>query len=96
MCATYVALSLKTTGLDPSRDEIIEVGLVRFDDEREIEALHTLVSPGRPIPAEITELTGISDRDVVTAPPHPAVREPLARFVGGSTLVGHNIGLDLR
>ena len=96
MCATYVALSLKTTGLDPSRDEIIEVGLVRFDDEREIEALHTLVSPGRPIPAEITELTGISDRDVVTAPPLPAVRERLARFVGGSTLVGHNIGLDLR
>jgi predicted DnaQ family exonuclease/DinG family helicase len=96
MPATYVALDLGTTGLDPSRDEIIEIGLVRFDDERELDALHTLIHPGRPIPADVTELTGISDQDVVTAPPLSAVRGRVARFVGDSILVGHDVGFHLR
>ncbi len=91
----YVALDIETTGLEPSRDEIIEIGLVRFGPDGETAALETLVNPGRPIPAHITELTGISDRDVATAPPLSAIRERVARFVGSSIIVGHNIGFDL-
>lgn len=91
----YVALDVETTGLEPSKDEIIEIGLVRFGPEGEIAALETLINPGRPIPTHITQLTGISDRDVATAPPLSAVRERIARFVGSSVIVGHNIGFDL-
>ena len=93
--APYVALDIETTGLEPSRDGIIEIGLVRFGSEGEIAALETLINPGRPIPAHITALTGISDRDVATAPPLAAVRERVARFIGSSIVVGHNIGFDL-
>ena len=95
MPLTYVALDIETTGLEPSRDEIIEIALVRFGAEGETAALQTLINPGRPIPAHITELTGISDQNVTTAPPLSAVRERLARFVGDSTVVGHNIRFDL-
>lgn len=95
MCPTYVALDLETTGLDQSRDEIIEVGAVRFDGQRELDVFQTLVNPGRPIPLSITKLTGITDRDVITAPPFSAVREKLCRFVGDDVVVGHNVAFDL-
>jgi DNA polymerase-3 subunit epsilon len=64
---TYVALDLETTGLNPDKDAIIEVGAVKFRDGEIVEEFTTLVNPGRPIPPEITMITGITDRDVITA-----------------------------
>jgi len=95
MSPVYVALDLETTGLDPSRDVIIEVGAVKFDGHRELAQLGSLVNPGRHIPLKITQLTGISDSDVATAPPFSALRERLLRFVGDAIIVGHNVGFDL-
>ncbi|MBN1259854.1 MAG: DEAD/DEAH box helicase [Anaerolineae bacterium] len=92
---TYVSLDLETTGLDPARDEIIEVGAVRFSGTEEIEAFSSFVDPGRPIPHFVTELTGISDRDVAGAPPARAVIRNLRDFVGRDTVIGHNVGFDL-
>ena len=95
MSPIYVALDLETTGLNPSKDEIIEVGAVRFDGGRELESFSSMVNPGRRIPPAIAELTGIADRDVVTAPPFSALRPKLVRFVGDVPVVGHNIRFDL-
>ncbi|MGC8838290.1 MAG: helicase C-terminal domain-containing protein [Anaerolineae bacterium] len=95
MAQTYVALDLETTGLDPERDAIIEIGAVRFRGERVFETFSTLVNPGRPIPFRIQQLTGITDRDVAGAPPLRAVAGALARFVGPHTVVGHNVAFDL-
>ena len=54
MTSTYVALDLETTGLDPERDRIIEVGAVRFDpDGNELDTLSYIVNPGREVPAFI-------------------------------------------
>jgi len=95
MSPVYVALDLETTGLDPARDVIIEVGAVKFDGHRELAQFGSLVNPGRPIPLKITQLTGISDSDVATAPPFSALRERFLRFVGDAIIVGHNVGFDL-
>lgn len=91
----FVVLDLETTGLDPEHDEIIEIGAVKYDGVREIDALSSFIHPGRPIPLSITELTGISDRDVATAPRFSAVRQSLVRFVGDAIVVGHNVRFDL-
>jgi ATP-dependent DNA helicase DinG len=91
----YVALDLETTGLDPARDEIIEVGAVRFSSEGELSAFETLINPGCPIPSQITRLTGISDSDVTTAPRFSRVRDKLVGFVGDAAIIGHNIRFDL-
>ena len=92
----YVSLDLETTGLNASRDAIIEVGAVKFDDRRELGTFHSLVNPGRPIPFQITQLTGITNQDVITGPPFAALRARLQHFVGEATLVGHNVGFDLQ
>lgn len=95
MPQTYVALDLETTGLDADRDAIIEVGAVKFRDDEELGTLSTFVSPGRPIPLAITELTGIHDQDVSDAPSLHDVLARLARFVGQCPIVGHSVGFDL-
>lgn len=95
MSQVYVALDLETTGLDPERDAIIEIGAVRFRGDRVFETFSSLVNPGRSIPFRIQQLTGITDQDVAHAPPLAAVRAQLLRFVGRHPVVGHNVGFDL-
>jgi DNA polymerase-3 subunit epsilon/ATP-dependent DNA helicase DinG len=95
MARTFVALDLETTGLDAERDAIIEIGAVKFSGDDELDTFSTFVNPGRRIPFEITELTGIRDDDVVGAPSLQSVLPRLARFVGGFPIVGHSVGFDL-
>ncbi|MEK6588737.1 MAG: helicase C-terminal domain-containing protein [Chloroflexota bacterium] len=92
---TLVALDLETTGLDPTRDAIIEIGAVRFRDDRVEQEWSQLVNPGRPLPSFITQLTGISDEMLAEAPRINQVLEPLAAFVGDHPIVGHQIAFDL-
>ena len=93
MNRTYVALDLETTGLDPQRDAIMEIGAVRFrttynDGTIEANVLDTwssLVNPGRPIPIQIQQLTGITQEEVNRARRFSQVMNPLQRFVGGGS-----------
>jgi ATP-dependent DNA helicase DinG len=96
MPETYVALDLETTGLDAERDAIIEVGAVKFCGDQVLDTFNTFVRPGRPIPLQITELTGIRDEDVIDAPSLHDVLPRLERFVGQWPIIGHNVGFDLR
>ncbi len=92
---TFVALDLETTGLDPNRDAIIEVGAVKFRDGEPVEEYHSLINPGRPLPFEISQLTGITDRDLIGKPAFDQVAGAVMRFVGQQSVVGHNVGFDL-
>jgi DNA polymerase-3 subunit epsilon len=65
-----VVVDVETTGLDSEIDEIIELGMVKFEFGRSGEigkakgTFQSFNDPGRPIPAAISELTGINDGDV--------------------------------
>lgn len=94
---TYVALDLETTGLDPKRDAIIEIGAVRFQGRQMLERFHTLVNPQRAIPLRVQQITGIRNADVTTAPPLARVVPELLAFVHSevAAVVAHNAGFDL-
>lgn len=96
MPQTYVALDLETTGLSPDHDAIIEVGAVKFRADKVLDTFSTFIKPGRPIPLQITELTGIRDEDVIDAPSLHDVLPRLERFVGQWPVVGHNVEFDLK
>ncbi len=95
MLDEFVALDLETTGLSLESDLIIEVGATRFDRSGRFENYRTFINPGRSIPPEVVELTGISDADVAGAPRFSEVRETLREFVGTRAIVGQNIAFDL-
>ena len=91
----YVALDLETTGLDPEREEIIEIGAVKFRGTQVLETFETLVNPRRMLPSFIMQLTGITQREVDAAPPMAAVAGQFLAFLGQVPLVGHSVAFDM-
>ena len=59
--AEYVILDLETTGLAPTKDRIIEIGIVMIA-QNAVQAKHSwLIRCDAPIPSEIQKMTGITD-----------------------------------
>jgi DNA polymerase III epsilon subunit family exonuclease len=92
---SIVALDIETTGLDPEKDFVIEIGMVRFSPRRVEDEWSTLINPGRPIPPFITQLTGITDQMVREAPKIQSVFEQIRDFAGNDPILGHNVRFDL-
>ncbi len=95
MLDEFVALDLETTGLNVEHDLIIEVGATRFDRSGRVQNYRTFVNPGRQIPIEVQELTGISNADVAGAPRFSEVRDEVRAFIGDLPIVGQNIAFDI-
>lgn len=87
-----VAIDVETTGISPEKERIIEIGAFRPETG---EVFRTLISPGRPLPERITELTGITDEMLLGAPEEAEAVKAWLEFMEGDTvLLGHNIGFD--
>ncbi|MCW1970084.1 MAG: exonuclease domain-containing protein [Anaerolineae bacterium] len=93
---TLVSLDIETTGLDPERDAILEIGIVKFNGDDILEEWSAIVNPNRDIPPKIIELTGITPEMVRTEGIGlwDALRET-QRVVGTAPIIGHNIQFDL-
>ncbi len=89
-----IFLDVETTGFDKHTDKIIEIGLVKWQDQKIIETFGSLVNPQRNIPKEITLLTGITQEQVATAPLFDDLRDKINDFIGILPVVGHNIQFD--
>ncbi|MBR0448847.1 MAG: DEAD/DEAH box helicase, partial [Peptococcaceae bacterium] len=90
---SFVCVDTETTGLDESA-EIIEIGMVKVIDGVVADRYAQLIRPYRPIPEEITQLTGI-DNDMVENQPHwRDVESAILDFIGDFTLVAHNVSFD--
>ena len=91
----YVVLDIETTGLSRWRDKIIEIAAVKYEKTTEKETYSTLINPGRRIPEKVTELTGITDEDVLEAPKIREVLPELKAFLGDLPIVAHNAPFDM-
>lgn len=94
-----VILDLETTGLDPVRDEIIQVAALRIDPGAPDPVLHlasSLVRPRASIPREILRLTRLDPDAVAAAPSWSTVGPALQAFVGDTAVAGHNVAFDLK
>ena len=90
-----VVFDIETTGLDSISDAITEIGAVIMKDGREIDRFQTFVDPGMPIPAKITQLTGISNDDVKDAPGQKQAVEAFLAFAGDRPICAHNASFDV-
>lgn len=91
----FVALDVETTGFDPQKDDLIEVGVIKFTPQKVLDTFEALINPGQPIPAMVTHITGIKDEFLVSAPSFSEVAPDLLKFIEGIPIVGHNINFDI-
>lgn len=97
---TFVVVDLETTGGRATAtagqpDMITEIGAVKVRGGAVLGQFATLVDPGRDIPPQIVQLTGITTAMVCDAPKIEAVLPMFLEFARGAVLVAHNAGFDI-
>jgi DNA polymerase III subunit epsilon len=90
-----VVVDVETTGWLPAEAALTEIGAVRLNGGELTGEFSSLVRPRSPIPAEIRELTGITDDMVRLAPATATVMRAFLAFADGCMLVAHNAPFDL-
>jgi len=91
----FAVLDFETTGMSSDKDEIIQTGLAFIDDAGTVCSTYaSFVRPSKPIPQEITRLTGIADADVADAPELEEMLSDIVPLLQDVVLVGHNVGFD--
>ncbi len=92
-----VVFDTETTGLDTTRDRVIEIGAVRLDSGHlnDAERYQAFVNPGIPIPSASTEVHHIRNQDVAGAPEFPAAMTAFADWTGTAVVMGYSVGFDL-
>lgn len=89
-----VVLDTETTGLSHRENELIEIAAARLRGREIVDRFDTFVKPSGLIPAEITELTSITNVDVAHAPSAEGAVAALTEFVGGAPVIAHNAAFD--
>ncbi len=85
-----VIFDLETTGLDLVKDRIIQLSYIKvYPDGRE-ERVNELVNPEKPIPAEVQDLTGITDDMVKDKPTFKQIAQRLCNAFVGCDFAGFN------
>lgn len=93
--SAFIVLDIETDGLNPFEDNIIEVAALRVDSGA-VEEFHSLVRNESELPAEIVDLTGITEHLLATEGRHnPDVLAELVDFLGDLPIVGYNILFDM-
>lgn len=98
----FVVVDIETTGLDPKRNNIIEIGAIKYKHFRPIDEFQLLVKPPEHtnrkykfVSKEITELTGITDDMLSCALDIFQVYPKFEEFLSSQIILGHNVNFDI-
>lgn len=94
LSSPYVIVDIETTGTRPQRDRIIEIAVLRVENNMIVDSFTTLINPECSIPPSITQLTGITNADVADAPTFEEVALTLYEYLDGAVFVAHNVQFD--
>lgn len=92
----FIVFDTETTGAKPPYSRMTEIGCYKVRNGAIVDEFETLLNPQIPIPQFISELTGITDRMVASAPLFSEIAEDLLRFIGDAVLVAHNAAFDVK
>ncbi len=87
-------IDVETTGLDSSTDRVIEIGIIRFERGEVVESYGKLIDPGRDVPAEVVELTGIKPEDLEGQPTFAELADEIHQRLQGVGIVAYNLSFD--
>lgn len=96
----YIWLDFETTGLDITKDEPIQIGIIEFDGKGDIIGEYqSLIKPNKKtdeLKHIVWFITGLSISELETAPTRETIETKIAHFFWeNSIIIGHNIEFDL-
>jgi DNA polymerase-3 subunit epsilon len=89
-----VFVDIETTGLSVIRDRIIEIGILRVEENRLVHTYQTLINPEMYISPHIEAITGISKKDLENAPTFSDIQRTLRELFENAVFVAHNVRFD--
>ena len=98
---SIVSLDIETTGLNSEKDMIIEIGATKLNIEEEsYEYFSELINPGVDIGEFVTDLTGIKNDDVISAPVIDEIKNEFTNFYSNEKgeqhlIIAHNANFDI-
>ena len=90
----FVCIDLETTGLNPKKDRIIEIGAVKVRDGKIAETFQQLINPKQQLEERVELLTGITYKELEGKPAIQDVLPALKEFLGEDVLLGHRVLFD--
>jgi DNA polymerase III epsilon subunit family exonuclease len=94
--SSYVVIDLETTGLSPSKNEIIELAAIKVINDEITDKFSSLCKPKRKITPHITNINGITNDMAADAPNIEEIIPKYVEFIGELPVVGHNVEFDLK
>ena len=85
-----VFFDLETTGLQISKDRIVEISILKVFPNGNQESKTWLVNPTIPIPKETTDIHGISDEKVANEPTFNELSKEISNLIHNCDLGGYN------
>jgi len=85
-----VFFDLETTGVNTSKDRIVEISYLKILPDGTEESMTWRVNPQMPIPIQATAIHGITDEDVKDCPVFSEIVETIAKRIEGCDLAGFN------
>ena len=93
--STIAIIDFETTGISPHMgDRATEIAIVLWEDGRIVDRYQSLMNAGVAVNSFITQLTGITNDMLQSAPPADQVMRDAAQFVAGRPMVAHNAAFD--
>ncbi|MCP4293415.1 MAG: 3'-5' exonuclease [bacterium] len=81
---------LETTGVNPDKDRIVQMAIIRIEPDGRRTTFETLVNPEMPIPAGASAVHGIKDEDVRDKPTFSQIRREVEEYLQDAVLGGFN------
>ena len=89
-----IVLDTETTGLDFTRERIIEFAAVRLENGKIVDEYQTLINPQQHIRKSSIAIHGITEEMVKDAPTEEEVFPKILEFIGEYPIVAHNAIFD--
>jgi DNA polymerase-3 subunit epsilon len=91
----FVCLDCESTGLDPQKDRMIEIGAARFTFSGLMQSFETLIDPQCDIPQTSQEIHKITSDMLEGKPKVAEILPKILQLIDGYILVGHGISFDI-
>ncbi len=89
-----IVLDTETTGLDYTRERIVEFAAVRLENGKIKDEFQTLINPQKHIRKSSMAIHGITEEMVADAPTEEEILPKILEFIGDYPIVAHNAIFD--